>query len=181
MQPAGDLVAGPGKITMPLRPDLQHHGVVVGEHGALTLGAQCRHRDGQGIIGVALAGVLGVQQPHPGGQLGLHIQHPLPGGNQLLGQQAAQPGSALYRPNPVRPGGRPRDQLPGLRRAGTDPHLAQRLLGRGNCDRGVRALMRVDPDHHCHSAHPPSTRDLRRTAAGMPYTGPALGVRPSYL
>jgi hypothetical protein len=54
VQPAGDLVAGPGKITMPLRPDLKHRGVVVGEHWALGLGAQCRHRDGQGIAGSLL-------------------------------------------------------------------------------------------------------------------------------
>jgi hypothetical protein len=155
VQPAGDLVAGPGQITMPLRPDLEHHGVTVGDHWTLSLGTQSRHRDGQGIVGVALASVLGVQQPHPGGQLGLHINHPLAGGDQLLGQQAAQPRGALYRPDPVRPGGRPRDQLLGLGRAGANAYLAQRLLGRGNCHRGVRALVRIDPDHHCHLA--PST------------------------
>jgi hypothetical protein len=137
VQPAGDLVAGPGKITMPLRPDLQHRGVTVGDHRTLSPGTQRRHRDGQGIVGVALAGVLGVQQPHPRGQLGLHIQHPLAGGDQLLGQQVAQPRRALHRPDPVRPGSRPGDQLPGLSRAGADPHLAQRLLGRGHRHRGV--------------------------------------------
>ena len=32
MQPAGGLVAGPGKIAMPLGPHLQHAGLVVGDH-----------------------------------------------------------------------------------------------------------------------------------------------------
>ena len=38
-----------------------------------------------------------LQQPHPGRQLGLHIQHPLTGGDELLGEQVAQAAGALDR------------------------------------------------------------------------------------
>jgi hypothetical protein len=91
MQPAGGLVACPGKIAVPFGPHLQHAGVVIGDHFPPGLGPQRRHRHRQGIVRVALAGVPDLQQPHPGSQLGLHIGHPLASGDQLLGQQAAQP------------------------------------------------------------------------------------------
>ena len=42
-----------------------------------------------------------------------------------------------------------------LRRAGVHLQLAQRLLGQADRHRGVRALARVDPDHHfCHQRTP---------------------------
>ena len=76
---------------------------------------QRRDRDRPGVMGVVLVRVPSLQQPHPGGQLGLHIQHVFPGGDQLPGQQAAQPGGALHRPGPLRPGRRPGHQLLHLR------------------------------------------------------------------
>ncbi len=169
VQPAGDLVAGPGQVPVPLGPDLQHRGVVLGGHRAPGRGAQRRDRHRQGIVRVVLVGVPGLQQPHPGGQLGRHIQHPLPGGDQLLGQQVAQPGGALHRPGPLRPRRRPRQQLLRLGRAGTHPQLAQRLLTRADRHRGMRALVRVDPDHHFRHQHALQHRhQTGRTAAGMP-------------
>jgi hypothetical protein len=162
MQPADGLVAGPGQITVPFGPRLQHAGVAVSGHLLPGRRPQRRHRHRQGIVGVALAGVPGVQQPHPGSQLGLPIQHALTGGDQLLGQQVPQPPGALHRPGPLRPGPRPGDQLPSLVRAGPDPQRAQRLPGRAHRPRGMRALMRVDPDHHCHQRTPIVTRRLDR-------------------
>jgi hypothetical protein len=159
MEPADDLVAGPGKITMALGPHLQHDGVAIDGHLLAALGPQRRHRHRPGIVRVGLVRVAGLQQPDPGSQLGLHIQHPLAGGDQLLGQQPAQPAGAFHRPGPLRPGLRPGNQLPGLVRAGPHPQLAQRLLGRADRHRGVRALMRVDPDHHCHQCTPILTSD----------------------
>jgi len=73
MEPAGDLVAGPGKITMALGPHLQHDGVAIGGHLLAALGPQRRHRHRPGIVGVGLVRVAGLQQPDPGSQLGLHI------------------------------------------------------------------------------------------------------------
>ena len=55
-----------------------------------------RHR--AGIAGIVLVDVPGGQQPYPGGQLGRHVQHPLTGGQQLLGQQMPQPARAFHRP-----------------------------------------------------------------------------------
>jgi hypothetical protein len=155
MQPADGLVAGPGQVTMPFSPGLQHYGVVLGEHRARGLRPQRRNRHRPGIIRVVLVRVTGFEQPHPGSQLGRHIHHLLTGGDQLLGQQAPQPGRALHRPGPLRPAGRPRHQPLRLRRAGPYPHPAQRMLARADRDRGVRALVRVNPNHHCRHRHTP--------------------------
>ena len=103
MQPAGDLVAGPGQVPVPLGPHLQHRGVILGAHLAPGRGPQRRDRHRAGIVRVVLVRVPGLQQPHPGSQLGRHVQHPLTGGDQLLGQQVAQPAGALHRPGPLRP------------------------------------------------------------------------------
>jgi hypothetical protein len=122
--------------------------MILGEHRALGRGPQCGDRHREGVIRVVLAGVPGLQQPHPGRQLGRHVQHLLTGGDQLLRQQAPQPGGALHRPGPLRPRRCPRQQLLRLRRAGAHPQLAQRLLDHADRHRRVRALVRVDPDHH---------------------------------
>ena len=132
VQPAGDLVAGPGQVPVPLGPDLQHGGVIVGGHVPPDLRPQRRDRHRQGVVRVVLVGVPGLQQPHPGGQLRRHIQHLLPGGDQLLGQQVPQPGGAFHRPGPLaaRPPPRPAAVPPGMGRhapaAGpAAPHLCR--------------------------------------------------------
>ena len=114
-------------------------------------GRRAQRRDGHrpGVVGVVLVRRPGRQQPHPGAQLGLHVEHPLARGHQLLGQQVAQAPGALDRPGPLRPGRCPRHQPPGLGRRGAHPQLAQRLLGLVDRHRGVRGLVRVDTDHHC--------------------------------
>src|SRR5262249_3024736 len=76
-QPARGLVTRAGQVTMPLRPHLQHHGVVLRDHRPRGRGAQRRDRYRERVVRVILAGVPGLQQPHPGGQLRRHIQHPL--------------------------------------------------------------------------------------------------------
>jgi hypothetical protein len=87
VQPAGNLVASPAQVTVPLGPHLQHRRVVIGAHLAPGCRPQCRDRERQGIVRVVLIGVAGLQQPYPRRQLRLHIQHPLARGDQLLGQQ----------------------------------------------------------------------------------------------
>ena len=111
MQPAGDLVTQPGQVPVPLGPHLQHRRVVLGDHLAAGPGPQRRDRHRQGVVRVVLVRVTGLQQPHPGRQLRLNVQDPLAGGDELLGQQPAQPGGALDRPGPLRPRRRPRHQL----------------------------------------------------------------------
>ena len=164
---------------MPFRPDLQHDSVTVGEHRARLLGPQRGHRHRVGVVRVVLAGVPGLQQPHPGGQLRRHIQHPLTGGDQLLRQQIPQPGRALDRPGPLRPPLRPRPQLFRLGRAGAHLQLAQRLLACADRHRGVRALVRAGPDHHIRHQHSQPCLTEPKAAAGMPNT--SAGARASYL
>jgi hypothetical protein len=150
MQAAGDLVAGPGQVTVPLGQDLEHGGVAVSGHLPLGPGPQRGDRHRPGVVRVILVHIAGPGQPHPRGQLGLDIQHLLTRGGQLLGEHPAKPGGAPGRPCALRPGRRPRQQLLGLVRAGADSLPAQRLLGRADHHRGVRPLVRVNPDHHCH-------------------------------
>jgi hypothetical protein len=153
VEPASDLVAGPGQVTVPLGPHFKHRGVVFGGHFPPGPGPQRRDRDRQGVVGVVLAGVPGLKQAHPGGQLGRHVSYPLPSSHQLLGQQMPQPASALHGPGPPRPRPRPGHQLLSLGRGRADPQLTQRLFGCPDRHRGMRALMRVHADHHCRHQH----------------------------
>ncbi len=157
VEPAGDLVAGPRQVPVPLGPHLQNRGVIAGCHLPPGLGAQRRDGHRQRVAGVVLVRVTRLQQPHPGGQPGGHIQHPLADGHQLPGQQMPQPARALHRPGPLRPRRRPRHQLLRLSHRRADPQLTQRLFACTDRHRGMRALVRVDPDHHCHHEHPPRT------------------------
>ena len=117
--------------------------------------AQRGHRDRAGVVRVVLVHVPGGQQPHPRAQLGLHVQHPLAGGQQLLRQQVPQSARPLDRPGPLRPGRGPRQQPLGLRCASAHPQLAQRLFRTADHHRRVRRLVRIDPDHHCCHDRPP--------------------------
>jgi hypothetical protein len=76
-------------------------------------------------------------------QPGRHVQNLLPGRDQLPVQQVPQAASPSGRPDPLRPGRRPRQQPLSLSRRGPDPHLAQRLLSRADHHRSMRALIGV--------------------------------------
>ena len=142
--------------------------MVIGDHLTAAPGAQCRDRDGQGVVRVVLVRIA-LQQPDPGGQLGLHVQDLLPGGDELLGDQMAQASGAFHRPGPLRPRRRPGDQLLSLNSRSADPQLAQRLLRRIDDHRRVRALVRVHPDNHCRHQHAPkSPSPGMENVAGMP-------------
>jgi hypothetical protein len=68
------------------------------------------------IVRVVLVDLPGIQQPHPRGQLGRHVEHPFPGGDQLLREQMPEPARALHRPAPLRPASGPAQQHPDLSR-----------------------------------------------------------------
>jgi len=131
--------------------------------------AQRRDRDGPGVVGIVFVHRPRGQQPDPGAELGLDIKDPLTRRQQLLGQQVTQPGGALDRPGPLRPGRRPRQQPLRLRHRSTHPQLTQRFLRCADRHRGMRTLMRIHPDHHCRHERPLSL-DTGVTAAGMPYS-----------
>jgi hypothetical protein len=50
-----------------------------------------RDRDRAGIVEVVLVHIVGGQQPDPRAQLGLDVQDPFPGRDQLLGEQVPMP------------------------------------------------------------------------------------------
>ena len=144
-----------------------------------ALGPQRRDRHRPGIVRVGLVRVAGLQQPDPGSQLGLHIQHPLAGGDQLLGQQPPSPrapstaqvrsGQACAQATsfPAWSGQARTRSLPsGSSAAPTATAVCEPLCGSVPIITAISAL--------------PSSPATRRTAAGMPYTGPALGARPSF-
>ena len=87
VEPARDLVLGPAQVPVPPGPYPQHRRMVIRRHRAPGSGVQHRDRHRQGVVRVVLVTGPGGQQPHPGAQLGLHVQHPLAGGDQLLRQQ----------------------------------------------------------------------------------------------
>ena len=177
VQPAHDLVAGPAQVPVPLGPHFQHRRVVIGR--GRRGGGRAQRGDGYrpGVVGVVLVRRPGGQQPHPGTQLGLHIEHALPGGEQLPGQQVPHAAGTLDRPGSLRPGRRPLQQLRCLGRAGTYAHLAQDGFSRVDHHGGMGALMRIDTDHHCRHRLPLflSSSDGGFSVAGMPNSGSISG------
>ena len=169
VQPAGDLGPGAAQVPVALGPHLQHRRVIAGLDLAPGRRAQRRDGDGPGVVGIVLIHRPRGQQPDPGAELGLDIKDPLTGRQQLLGQQVPQARGAPGRPGPLRPVRRPRQQPLRLRGAGTHPQLTQRFLRAADRHRGVRALVRIHPDHHCRHERPPSL-DAGVTMAGMPYS-----------
>ena len=167
VQAADDLRAAAGQVTAALGPDLEHRRVVIGPGFADAGRAQRGDGDRAGVVGVVLVHVPGGQQPDPGAQLGLHVQDPLAGRQQLLGQQVPQASGSLDRPGPLRPGRGPFQQPLRLRGTGPHPQFAQRLLDPADRHRRMRGLVRIDPDHHsCHERL--LLPGAGRPAAGMP-------------
>ncbi len=148
VQPAGGLGAEPGQLAVPAGPDPQHGRVVITPD--LAAGGRAQRGDGDraGVIGVILIRRPRRQEPDPGAQLGLHVQHLLVGRQELLGQHVTQPARALDGPGPLGPFRSPFQQLAGLIRRGPHAQLAERHLGRVDRYRRVGSLVRIHPDHH---------------------------------
>jgi hypothetical protein len=95
--------------------------------------------------------VSGRQHPHPGGQLGRHVQDVLAVSDQPLGQWPAHPAGALHRPAPLRPGLGPSAQGLIASIGGRELLLVQQLTGLVESGGGVGGLVGVDPDGHRHA------------------------------
>src|SRR5947207_7847805 len=74
------------------------------------MGAQRGDRDRPRGVRVVLVDLPAVEQPHPGSELGWHIQDTFSGGDQLLRQQLPEPPRSLDRPPPPRPAASPLEQ-----------------------------------------------------------------------
>jgi hypothetical protein len=86
MKAAGDLGAGARQVAVAPGPQPHHGGVVLHTHCFGGWRAQRGDGHRQRVVGVVLVGRLGGEQPHPRRQLGLDVQDPLAGGDQLLGE-----------------------------------------------------------------------------------------------
>ena len=151
VQPVDGLGGGGHQVLAALGQQVQHHRLVL--HANLpqpdsVAGGDC-HRDG--VVGVALAAVADRQHPHPGGQLGRHVQNLFAVADQPLGQRPADPMRALHRPASILPLSSPLAQGLVALQGGGDALLAEQvavLVERGG---GVGGLVGVDPDGHRHA------------------------------
>lgn len=116
MQTADDAVTGAAQVAVTADPDLHHRRVILDRDPPDIRGPHRRNSNRPGIVRVVLVHRAGVEQPHPGGQFGLHVEDLLTGGEQLLSEQATESGSAFDRPYPLGPGRRPGPQVLNLRR-----------------------------------------------------------------
>jgi hypothetical protein len=179
MQPAGHLGAGAAQVLTPPGPDLEHSRVILPAGRTHASRAQCRDRDRAGVVRVVLVRVPRGQQPHPGRELGPDVQHALPGGGQLPGQQVPRAVRALDRPGPLRPGRSPGQQPLHLIRAGAYPQLTQLFLSRAERGRRARALVRADAGHHHrHGILPFTSRRAVKPWRACLIPGPSLVFAP---
>ena len=108
VQPIRGAGAFAGQVVAALGQQPQHQAVVLRAHRVQPPVVLGDHRDRGSVDGVGLAGMSGVEQPGPRGQLGGHIHDGFVGGGQALRDAATEPGGAFDRPLPVRPLLRPR-------------------------------------------------------------------------
>ena len=106
-------------------------------------------RRGASIVRVGLVLAARVQQPCPRRQRRRHVEHDLARSDELLREQRADAGRALDRPRPRHERCRPLDERLALRPARGDAQFADHgLVAIDHC-RGVRRLVRIDPnDEH---------------------------------
>jgi hypothetical protein len=122
------------------------------------------------LAGVVVAAVADRQLPHPSGELGRHVDDLFAVGDELLGEDSADPGGAFDRPAPLRPALGEAAQGPVALGAGWEPLLGERLATLVNGDGGVAVLVGVNPDQDAHG--PPSGRDgYRDSQEGRPTLG----------
>jgi hypothetical protein len=82
------------------------------------------------------------EHPRPGSELGGHVQHPLPAGQQPLRQRAPDTVRALHRPDPVRPLPRILHQQPVTTSVGRATLLRAEQTILERCQRGARPASR---------------------------------------
>ena len=166
MQPADDLGTGPAEPVAAVHEQPQRDGGVIDHHEAQTAAAQAGHSHAVGVDRVGFAALTGVEHPHPGGQLGRHVQHRLAVRDQALGDMPADPSATLDCPDPVREPATGLKHLLVAVRVSTVPAVSLNLLALvDDLDRG-RPLMRIHPNNYpsqrTFSSHAPLWTMARR-------------------
>ena len=120
-------------------------------------GADRDDRDRVGVAGIGLAVVAGVEEPHPGSELGRHVHDVLAGLEEPLRQRPAGAVASLDRPDPLRPVLRigPHRGVAGL--VGAEPARAEQLLASVDDLDRRRQLVGIDPDDHLRHRSPASS------------------------
>jgi hypothetical protein len=132
---------------------------------------------------VVLAGLAAVPagvHPHPGSQLGRHIQHRLALRDQPLGQRPARPQASPDRPAALRPPAGERRQLRLTIQGGREPgRLDHRRGHRAQHRRGVAGLIRIYRDHHIAAqGTPPSHRGCRQARRALQLRAAQTSLEP---
>jgi len=151
MEAAGRPVPGPTQIGVALGQQAQHADVVRSVDRDDLRRAERRHGHGPGVVGVVFLRPAAAQQPDPRRQGCGDVDDVLTGGEELLGEQVAQPAGRLHRPRPFLELGRPPEELLRLTAGRSDLEPGQFRLGLVNGHCGVRPLVGIDADHHLHA------------------------------
>jgi len=186
-RPGGRLVPGVELVQMPAQP-ADHAGslchevfAMVDEETQLAVCSveasdrqvrlpECRASDRQGVDRVGLAEGAGTVAG-VGHQLRRHPNDLFAGREQVALQPAREVPAVLDRPQPLRAVlGRSREQPQMIVRGGSGRGLRELPALLVDCDDGMAALVRVDPDCH-HSMTPSSLRELRDRSAGISQLG----------
>ena len=129
---------------------MQHHRLILHPDQAQLRAAPGGDRDRDGVVGVALAAVADRQHPHPGGQLGRHIQGLFAVADQPMSQRPPQAVGALDGPAALRPTAGPLAQLLVAVQGGRDALLVEQVALLIEHGGGVGGLVGVDADRHRH-------------------------------
>ena len=151
MEATGRPVPSAAQVGVALGQQAQHTDVVRSVDGDDLRRAERRHGHRPGVVGIVLLRPAAAQQPDPRRQGGGHVDDILPSGEELLGEQIAQPAGRLHRPRPFLELGRPPEELLRLTAGRPDFEPGQFRLSRVDGHRGVRPLVGIDADHHPHA------------------------------
>jgi hypothetical protein len=147
VQPTDRLGAQRREVVVAIRQQSQHGRVIDRSDGPQTAMTQRDDRCGPRGVRVGLVGATRIQQPHARRQRGRHINNLFARGDELLRQQRAEPSRRLDRPGPRRKRFREPQQPITLASIRDNPNLADDAFLIVEHRRGVRPLMRVDPNN----------------------------------
>jgi hypothetical protein len=137
LQTTDRLSAQSGEVVVAVRQQTQHRSVINRDDVPQSGVAQCDDRGCPGVVRVGLVGAAGVEQPDLGRRCRGGIEHGLAGGDQLLGQQRAEPGGCLDGSGAGLEVGRELEQPLPLALVGHDPKLVDDGLAAVEYRRGM--------------------------------------------